>query len=138
MLAESTPAVQILMLVIGTLLTIIVTLAALNLRTLSKSLDGFKVTLLNLDTRVTSVESKLDSRVTTAEKSIKDCKIDCDRNNVSKEDWVRGEGYTRSELKEISSKLSNIDGKLSIAEQLPQICAQVAREAYKAAKGEPK
>lgn len=54
------------------------------------------------------------------------CKIDCQRTNVSKEDWVRSEGYTRRELKEVTTVLNRIEGRLDITNKLPQVCADIA------------
>lgn len=56
------------------------------------------------------------------------CKQDCDRNTVSKEDWVRSEGYTRQALGRVSDQLSRMDGKLSVVEKLPEICGAIARQ----------
>jgi hypothetical protein len=56
------------------------------------------------------------------------CKQDCDRNTVSKEDWVRSEGFTRQALGRVSDQLSRMDGKLSVVEKLPDICGAIARQ----------
>lgn len=56
------------------------------------------------------------------------CKVDCDRNTVSKEDWVRSEGYTRQAMGRLSDQLSRMDGKLSVVEKLPDICGAIARQ----------
>ncbi len=63
------------------------------------------------------------------------CKVDCDRNTVSKEDWVRSEGYTRRGLDKLSQQLAGMDGKLGVVEKLPEICGSIAREVAKQIKG---
>ena len=60
-----------------------------------------------------------------------ECKIDCDRNMVSKEDWVRSEGYTRKEIKELATTLARIEGKLAIAENMPEIIGSTVRGVVK-------
>ncbi len=63
------------------------------------------------------------------------CKVDCDRNTVSKEDWVRSEGYTRRGIDKLSRQLAGMDGKLGVVEKLPEICGSIAREVAKQIKG---
>ena len=67
-------------------------------------------------------------------KQLSACKIDCQRVTVSKEDWVRSEGYTRHELKQVTAILHRLEGKLQVVEQLPEICGQIAREVAKQVK----
>jgi hypothetical protein len=55
------------------------------------------------------------------------CKVDCDRNTVSKEDWVRSEGYTRRGLDKLSQQMALMDGKLEVVQKLPEIAGGVAR-----------
>lgn len=56
------------------------------------------------------------------------CKIDCDRNNVNKEDWVRSEAFTRNKLDGVAATLNRMEGKLDIVEKIPQIAGNIARE----------
>ncbi len=63
------------------------------------------------------------------------CKVDCDRNTVSKEDWVRSEGYTRRGIDKVSKQLAELDGKLTVVEKLPEICERIARGVAKQIKG---
>ena len=56
------------------------------------------------------------------------CRIECERSTVSKEDWVRSEGYTRDELRKVAAILNRLEGKLEVVEKLPEICGQIARE----------
>jgi len=59
-------------------------------------------------------------------RQIADCKVDCQRTTVSKEDWVRGEAVSRGELKNITTCLNRMEGKLTVVERLPDICGQIA------------
>jgi hypothetical protein len=56
------------------------------------------------------------------------CKQDCDRQTVSKEDWVRSEGYTRQLLERLSTGMSRMEGSIQIIERIPEICGKIARE----------
>ncbi len=76
-----------------------------------------------------------DGQMRTLSASFTACKQDCDRNTVSKEDWVRSEGYTRRGIDKLSQQLAAMDGKWSIVDRLPEICSRVARETAKELKG---
>ena len=98
------------------------------------NLRGLKICVTSLGIR----NDQQDEKIENCRETIKDfnvkisaCKIDCDRNNVSKEDWVRSEGYTRKELRDLTAILNRMDGKLGIIEQLPAIVSNIARELAK-------
>jgi hypothetical protein len=71
---------------------------------------------------------KQDDKIVEMSEKQANCKVDCQRNTVSKEDWVRSEGYTRKEIKEVAQILNRMDGKLEIVGKLPEICGQIVRE----------
>lgn len=75
-----------------------------------------------------------DDRIAAAEQGFAACKIDCSRTTVSKEDWVRSEGYTRRRLDDVNATLNRMDGKLGVAERLPEICGRIASEVIKQTK----
>ena len=90
--------------------------------------------LKKIDTKIDQNIEDMSKRLDTHDEEIKQihanfaaCKIDCDRNTVNKEDWVRSEGYTRQEIKRLTDVLSRIEGKLSIIEKLPQITGQIVK-----------
>jgi len=90
--------------------------------------------LLNLQT-IKRCISKLSNKVNSQDNTIAEikrdfasCKIDCDRNNVSKEDWVRSEAFTRDKLDKVAATLNRMEGKLDIVEKIPQIAGAIARE----------
>lgn len=56
------------------------------------------------------------------------CQVECTRNYVSKEDWVRSEAFTRNKLDGVSETLSRMEGKLDVVGRMPEIAAAVARE----------
>jgi len=78
---------------------------------------------------------KHDDEIKRLQKSYSLCKIDCQRTNVSKEDWVREAGLTRKRLDDVADSLSRIDGKFTIVEKLPQICSNIAGEIVKQMQG---
>ena len=110
--------------VISALAAIVGALVILNLRSLSACI-----------TRIKSRQDKQDGELKGLAKQMSACKQDCDRNTVSKEDWVRSEGYTRRGIDKLSQQLAAMDGKWSIVDRLPEICSRVARETAKELKG---
>ncbi len=89
--------------------------------------------LFNLQA-INSRQIKLEGRQDQLEKDMKLLAAkpaECVRDFTSKEDWVRSEGYTRKELKEITIMLARMEGKLNVTEKLPEIAGQIAREVVK-------
>jgi hypothetical protein len=78
---------------------------------------------------------KCENSIREIDKTIAACKVDCDRNMVSKEDWVRSEGYTRKELKGLGNTLARIEGKVAITEKIPELCGNMVRDILKDSKG---
>lgn len=100
----------------------ILTIALSAAATIISSLVLYKLTAL--DKRI----EKHDGDIHALAQKMADCKIDCGRNTVSKEDWVRSEGFTRRELKELTMILARIEGKFCIVEKLPEIISSTVRE----------
>ncbi len=103
---------QVVLTILGALLALVSSLILVNLK-------GLKACVTKLDARI----DLQDSRLQIFERTMKDCKIDCDRSNVSKEDWVRSESYTRTELKSIGQTLARVEGQIGMMDKLPQIVA---------------
>ena len=107
----------------------VLTIALSAAATIISSLVLYKLT--SLDKRI----EKHDSDIRQLERKMAECKIDCDRSNVSKEDWVRSEGYKRQEIKGFGDVLNRIEGKLCIIEQLPDIIGNTVRASISLSKG---
>ncbi len=90
--------------------------------------------LLNLNSikscmeKISDKVDKHDGRIETIEKTVAARKPECMANFVSREDWVRAEGYTRQELKELTSVMNRMDGKLDVVNRLPEISAEIAAQ----------
>ncbi len=115
---------NIVAVIAGSAAAIVGALIVLNLRSIKSCLRSFAQRIDRQDTQI----EKCEDEVKTLNKNISVCKTDCDRTNVSKEDWVRSEGYTRKELKEVTTILNKLDGKLEVVSKLPEICGSIARE----------
>jgi len=120
-------SLSIVIALIGGCLAIVGSLITLNLRSIKSCLRNFSERINKQDTQI----EKSQADVKGFGENIRNCKIDCSRNMVSKEDWVRSEGYTRRELKELSSTLNRIEGKFAIVEKVPEICGNVVHAVMK-------
>jgi len=120
----TSPGLIIAISLLGGLLALATALIILNLRSVKACIH-----------RVSSRLDKHDNDIKELGEDFLKCKIDCDRNTVSKEDWVRSEGFTRKELKEVSGVLSRIEGKIAIAEKVPEIVGSTVRAVVKELNG---
>jgi len=59
------------------------------------------------------------------------CKIDCDRTFVKAEVFLRETGFTRRALEGLIASVNRLEGKLTIVDQLPNICGDISREIVK-------
>ena len=67
-----------------------------------------------------------ESRISAMGDRLSQCRLDSRRDLTSKEDWIRSEGYTRRELKQVSETLLRLEGHITVVDKLPQICADIA------------
>jgi len=109
---------------VGGCLAIVGSLIVLNLRSIKSCLSSFTQRIDRQDILI----EKAGDEVRGLTMNMSACKVDCDRNTVSKEDWVRSEGYTRKEIKELASTLNRIEGKITVVEKIPEICGGIVRE----------
>lgn len=106
------------------LLSIVGGLIILNLRSIKTCVRNFAVRVDRQDSKIETTREELKKLY----RDIASCKVDCDRNTVSKEDWVRSEGFTRREIKDIAGTLNRIEGKFGVVEKIPEICGGIVRE----------
>jgi hypothetical protein len=103
--------------VVGSCLALVGSLIVLNLRAIKGCIRSFT-------TRVDKVEDKQ----AMLNKDFQSCKVDCEREFTSKELFLRETGYARQTLEKLNASVSNLDGKLTVVEKLPQICGDISRE----------
>jgi hypothetical protein len=106
--------------IIGSLLSLVGTLLILNLRSIQSWLR-------KAEQRFTSNETDIKSLQTSFGK----CKIDCERNFVDQESFLRETGLQRRTLEKINDSVNRLDGKLTVVEKLPGICGDIARAVVK-------
>lgn len=106
------------------LATAVSALAILYLRSIKQCL----LALVNRIDRQDDQIAKSQDDLTDLTRKFSDCKVDCERNTVSKEDWVRSEGINGKKLDDVNNALHRIEGQLQVTNKLPEICGQIARE----------
>src|SRR4030042_3536014 len=55
------------------------------------------------------------------------CKVDCERNFISWELFLRETGYTRRSIENLTQSVNRMEGTLKVVEKLPQICGDISR-----------
>lgn len=108
----------------GGLATVVGALIVLYLKSIKQSLCSFGARIDKQDDRIDhnlNQINKLGTRMSTWQ-------MEAGQSLVSKEDWVRGEGYSRREIKSLADSMTRIEGKLEIVQKLPEICGQIAHQ----------
>ena len=77
-----------------------------------------------MEPRVTQHGAKIDQ----IDISIRDCKVDCHREFVTAESFVRSESYTRKKLDQVLEGLAGLTARVQVADKLPEIAGNIARE----------
>jgi len=112
---------------VGGCLAIVGSLIVLNLRSIKSCLRGFTARSDRQDKQIEKNQEKLGSIGT----GFAECKVDCERNFVSAELFLRETGYTRRSMQSLTESVNRMEGKLTVVEKLPQICGDISREIVK-------
>lgn len=91
------------------------------------------IVLFNLK-RVTDRLDKQDAAIAAVSKDnvefaavLANCKIDCHRNFVTGEAFLRETGFMRRTLETQTASLNRMEGQLTITEKLPEIVGEISR-----------
>ena len=95
-------------------------LVLLYLRTLKQCIS-------KLDSRMDKQDKRMD-KIEAGHNRLAERKVDCQRDFVSSEAWIRSETYTRRKLDDIATSVSRLAGTLKLVENMPQICGQIASD----------
>jgi hypothetical protein len=106
---------QLITLISSVFASIVSSLVLWNFRQLGHRLD--RLELNQEDTR-----ERLNKQV----KDQAACKIECSREFVSAESYVRSEAYNRQKIDEIATNLSKMMGNMNVVQQLPHISGEIA------------
>jgi len=113
--------------IIGTLATITGGLVLFYLRDIKQSLYAMSGRIDRQDKEIR--ESKDD--VALLAQRMAECKVDCERQFVSSESFIKSEAYTRKKLDGIAESFSALQGEIKIAARLPEIVGNITREVVK-------
>lgn len=109
------------------LLGIVGSLIILNLRAIKTGQNKFVERVEKQDARI----EKTQNKVSDVGREFAECKVDCERNFVNSELFLRETGYTRRSIESLSQSVNRIEGTLLVVEKLPQIYGDISREIAK-------
>ncbi len=110
----------IVIVVIGPLLAFVGTLIIVNLRSIKSCI-----------TNIVTHQDRQDDVIKALTKSQAACKIDCERQFVSGELFLRETGFQRRAIEKLSASINRIEGKLVVVDKMPQIAGDIARAVVK-------
>lgn len=99
------------------LATAVSALAILYLRSIKQCLSGLVNRIEKNETEVHKLAVK-----------ISDCKIDCERQFVTAESFIKSESYTRKKLDNIAESFASLQGEIKVAAKLPEVVGAITRE----------
>lgn len=100
--------------------------------TLISSLVLFYLKSLNI--KIEKIDSRVD-RVEDRQDRIGRQKSECQRDFVDKVDYIREVTANRNATEKLMALVSELNGKMTVVEQMPQVCASVAGQIVKEMKG---
>lgn len=90
-----------------------------NLNTFSNRLTQTEQSIKDL-----AIKQQADLKLVSEKQS--DCKVDCTREFVAAEAFVRSSAYDRQKIDQISDTLNRMAGNMAVIEKLPQISGEIA------------
>jgi hypothetical protein len=116
--------------VVGALMSLIGALILYNLQSIKACVR--KVTE-RLDKQDSAIDKQNDNIASIKESndvlvnSLANCKVDCHRNFVTGEAFLRETGFMRRTLETQTASLNRMEGQLTITEKLPEIVGEISR-----------
>jgi len=107
---------QWLIVLFSTLLSIISSLILINLQSIKNSIRSFGLRIDKHETELKTLRSELSQY-----------KIDCEKTFVDGGLFLRETGWLRRSFEQLISSVNRLEGKLTIADKLPEICGEITR-----------
>ena len=120
------PLTVVIMVAAG-LLGVVGSLIILNLRSIKTGQRDFTQRVDKQDVRIDKAGDDMKALGSDFQK----CKVDCERNFVSAELFLRETGFTRRSIQSLTTSVNRIEGKLTVVEQMPKIVGDISREIVK-------
>ncbi len=105
----------IITIIMSSLASIISALVLYNLNTISKRQDIADAKMERFELSLADIKK---------EQAV--CKIDCGREFVSAESYVRSEAYNRNKIDKIDNNMATLLGQMEYIKQIPEASAQIA------------
>jgi hypothetical protein len=114
--------------IVGMLVAIVGTLIVVNLHSIKGSVTDLGTRLQKQDESVSTIAHSQAAITIEAQRNQTECKVDCEREFVRSEVFLRETGFLRRSLDSVSAATTRIEGNLKVVELLPQICGDIARK----------
>lgn len=114
--------------IVGMLVAIVGSLIVVNLYSIKGSVTDLGARLAKQDESVSSLSNGQAAITIEGQRNQAACKIDCEREFVRSEVFLRETGFLRRSLDVLSLSTTRIEGNLKVVELLPQICGDIARK----------
>jgi hypothetical protein len=114
--------------IVGMLVAIVGSLIVVNLYSIKSSVSDLGSRLAKQDESVSSLTGSQAAISLEAQRNQTACKIDCEREFVRSEVFLRETGFLRRSLDALSASTIRIEGNLKVVELLPDICGDIARK----------
>jgi len=109
--------------IVGGLMSIISALILVNLQSIKRCISKLSGRIEKQDSVIASIKENNDALIV----SMSNCKVDCHRNFVTGEAFLRETGFMRRTLETQTASLHRMEGQLTIVDKLPAICGDISR-----------
>ena len=109
-------SLAVVIVITGPLLAFIGTLIIINLHSIKSCI-----------TTIVDRQDRQDNTIRSLSGNQAACKIDCERQFVTGELFLRETGFQRRAIEKLSVSVNRIEGNLKVVEKLPQISGEIAR-----------
>jgi hypothetical protein len=109
--------------VVGGLMSIIGALILVNLQSIKRCISKLSGRIEKQDALIADVKETNDA-ISVA---MLNCKVDCHRDFVTGEAFLRETGFMRRTLENQTASINRIEGQLTLVDKLPAICGDISR-----------
>jgi len=120
--------------IVGGLMSLISALIMFNLQSVKKCLSKLSARIEKQDSTIAADRKENNEQVARVTDTCRElsalmanCKVDCHRNFVTGEAFLRETGFMRRTLETQTASINRMEGQLTIVEKLPAICGDISR-----------
>ena len=119
---------EIMVVIFGVIVTAMLGMVGWYLAGIRSDIGKYGKRLNQHDEKIDLIAKQLSICKVDCSLKLSECKTDCLRESVSKEEWIRSESISQTQMQSMVALMNQMLGKMSMMEQLPNIIAQTLRE----------